>query len=121
MLPSDPSLVIATGIFLDLVQDHLKRKSKEEVATRFWVEWLAWGAIFLAVYSNNSLFHKFALSSSANVHLEEAIIEEKTRPPSNYIWITRLLSLCLVGAGFLSDSEHDERDWLLVGLSQCSH
>lgn len=113
MLPSDPSWLITTGISLDLLQDHLKRKSKEPDATRLWVEWQAWGML-LAVYWTLPLLHRFAFTASSNPHLEEAIIEQKHRPQSNEISIISLLSVCLVGARFLSESDHDKRDWLLV-------
>ena len=114
MLPSDPSSFFATGILLDVIQNYLKRNSKDEDATRFWAEWLAWG-ILLAVYWTIPFAQRFTTSSSSNAQLEEAIVEEKHQPQSKTAWMATFLSICLVGSRFLSESEHGKYDWLLVG------
>jgi hypothetical protein len=114
MLPSDPSLLVATCVLLDLIYNYLEGLYTKERLPGFWVEWLAWG-ILLAVYWTIPFLQRFATSSGSDAKLEEAVIEEKHPQQGNDAWMAGTLPVCLVGSSFLFESEHGTRDWLLVG------
>ena len=114
MLPSDPSLLVATGILLDVVYNHLEHDYTNEDAAMPVVEWLAWG-ILSAVYWIFPLMQGLTASSGSSPQLEEAIVEEKPPPRGSGIWEASTLSICLVATSFLSEFEGGSHDWVLVG------
>ncbi len=113
MSPLDPSLLFAAGVALDLIHDALERKLPKEEAAGFWVEWLAW-AILLAVYWTLPFIHRYATSSILGAELEEAAVSEKRSECRGDAWVAYALSFCLVGAGFLWQSENERYNWALV-------
>ena len=116
MSPLDPSLLIATAIAFGLIHDYLEHKLEKEKSTGFWVEWLAW-AIILAVYWSISIIRQYDTSSTSATRLEEAAVFEERPQRTNDAWVLPAISFCVVGGGFLWQSEHENYNWAVVGPS----
>lgn len=114
MAPLNPSLLFAVGVALDLIYESLKRRYPVEEGTGFGVEWVGW-AILSAGCWTRSIVYRRTTTPSIDLGVEEDAASGRPSQRSGDLWPALALSPCLVGMGFLWQSEPERYNWILVG------